>query len=420
MRRNLIQIVTIITAAALLLSACAPVAAATEASTPIIQTVVVEQTKIVEGTPVKEQVVVTATAAPTKAVATALPAGSVQITGSGATFPLPIYTEWTYAYQYIDQAVSINYQGIGSGGGKKAIVDGTVDFAGSDSLVTEAEYTAGKDLQMYPMVAGAVVPIYNIKWNLPKTGDKTPTPAAPAAKLILDGKTLVGIYNSTIKNWNDPAILALNPDLAAVLPDAKITVVHRSDGSGTTELFTKALTSFSPDWKAGGATSVEWPADKAGNGMGGKGNPGVAAAVINTPNSIGYVELAYAKSNGIAYAKMVNKAGKTVEATAASLAAAMNDFADKFTDKLTNTIVDAPGADSWPIAGYTYLVLHTTSMKDCVKAVKLLEYIRWTLTDASAGKRASDLGYSVLPAAVKKMVMDKLSQVTCNNQPVLK
>ncbi len=417
MRRNVFQIVTILTAAVLLLSACAPAATA---PAPIVQTVVVEQTKIVEGTPVKQEVVVTATAAPTKAVPTALPAGSVQITGSGATFPLPIYTEWTYAYQYIDQAVSINYQGIGSGGGKKAIIDGTVDFAGSDSLVSDAEYTAGKDLQMYPMVAGAVVSIYNIKWNLPKAGEKTPTPAAPAAKLILDGKTLVGIYNGTINKWNDAAIVALNPDLASVLPDAKITVVHRSDGSGTTELFTKALTSFSPDWKAGGASAVEWPVDKAGNGMGGKGNPGVAAGVINTPNSIGYVELAYAKSNGIAYAKMVNKAGKTVEANAASLAAAMNDFADKFTDKLTNTIVDAPGAESWPIAGYTYLVLHTTSMKDCVKAQKLLEYIRWTLTDASASKRAADLGYSVLPAAVQKMVLDKLAKVTCNNQPVLK
>jgi phosphate transport system substrate-binding protein len=214
--------------------------------------------------------------------------------------------------------------------------------------------------------------------------------------------------------------VALNPDLKDNLPDAKITAVHRSDGSGTTEMFTKALTSFSPDWKAGGAQSVEWPVDKAGNGLGGKGNPGVAATVQNTPNSIGYVELSYAVENKISYAMMINKAGKTVEANAASLVSAMADFGDKFTDKLTNTIVDGPGDGSWPISGYTYLILHTTSMSDCTKAQKLLDYIKWTLTDAGAAKRASDLGYSVLPDAVQKTVLAKLGEVTCQGTPVLK
>jgi len=166
------------------------------------------------------------------------PAGSVQINGAGATFPLPIYTEWTYAYSYVDPAVVINYQGIGSGGGKKAIIDGTVDFAGSDSLLSDENYTDGKDLQMYPMVASAVVPIYNIAFqNVP---DGTTLP-----KLILDRQTLVDIYNAKVTKWNDPAIVALNPDLANYLPDAGITVAHRSDGSGTTEIFTKSLTSFS-------------------------------------------------------------------------------------------------------------------------------------------------------------------------------
>jgi phosphate transport system substrate-binding protein len=361
-----------------------------------------------------EAATVPATEAPT-AAPTQLPAGSVQINGAGATFPLPLYTQWTYAYQYVDPAVVINYQGTGSGAGKKAAIDGTVDFAGSDSLVTADEYTAGKDLQMYPIVAGAVVPIYNIKWNAPK--DPKVTPAAPPA-LILNGKTLVGIYNGTIKMWNDPAILALNPALKDLLPAAKITVVHRSDGSGTTELFTKALTSFSPDWKAGGASSVQWPVDKAGNGVGGKGNPGVAAVVVSTPNSIGYVELAYAKSNSISYAQMVNKAGKTVSANGDSINAAMADFADKFTDKLTNTIVDAPGAGSWPIAGYTYLVLHQTSMTDCVKAQKLVDYILWTLNDPAAAKNAASLGYSVLPDAVKTLVVTKLGALTCNGTAV--
>ncbi len=401
MRRNLYSIFAVLMLAALALSACAP-AATPAASTPM------EVTRVVQGTP--ETIVVTAT--PDTSKPTALPAGSVQINAAGATFPLPLYTQWTYAFQYVDPAVVINYQGIGSGGGKKAIIDGTVDFAGSDSVVTADEYTQGKDLQMYPMVAGAVVPIYNISF---KVGTGTPAPTTP---LILDRATLVGIYNAKITTWDDPAIVALNPTLKDLLPSAKITVVHRSDGSGTTEIFTNALTSFSPDWTAGAGTSVEWPVDKAGNGLGGKGNPGVAAVVQNTANSIGYVELDYAIANSITYAQMVNKAGKTVTADGDSLASAMNDFANTFTDQLTNKIVDGPGDGTWPIAGYTYLVLHTTSMTDCVKAQKILEYIHWTLTDSGAAAIASKLGYSVLPGDVQKAVLDKLGQVTCNGQPV--
>jgi len=348
----------------------------------------------------------TATSAPGSTLAP----GSIQINGAGATFPQPVYSAWTYAYQYVDPSVAINYQGIGSGGGKKAIIDGTVDFAGSDSLLKPDEYTSGKDLQMYPIIAGAVVPIYNITF----------AQGAPASPLILNGAVLVGIYNGTITMWNDPAIVALNPDLASYLPAEKITAVHRSDGSGTTELFTKALTSFSTAWTAGGASSVEWPVDTAGNGIGGKGNPGVAAAVQNTPNSIGYVELSYAISNKIAYASMVNKAGAVVVANGTSIESAMNDFATTFTPELTNTIVDAPGQGSWPIAGYTYIILHTTSSTDCVKTQKLLEYIRWSLTDAGAAKVATDLGYSVLPQAVQSQVLTALGQVTCNGTPVLK
>ncbi len=350
---------------------------------------------------------------------TALPAGSVQINGAGATFPLPLYTDWTYAYQYVDPSVAINYQGIGSGGGKKGIVDGTIDFAGSDSLLKDEEYTAGKDLQMYPMVASAVVPIYNIKFNVATAGAGTPTPATPSAKLILDRQTLVDIYNGKVNKWNDPAILALNPDLKDALPDAGITAVHRSDGSGTTEIFTKALTAFSADWTAGGASSVEWPVDKAGNGVGGKGNQGVAASVINTPNSIGYVEISFAKSNGLAFADLINKSGQKVTADADSIASDMTDFASAFDAKLTATIVDGEGAGSWPITGYTYVILHTTSMTDCVKAQKLLEYINWSLTDATAAKRAGELGYAVLPDAISKQVLAKLGEVTCNGQPVM-
>jgi phosphate transport system substrate-binding protein len=158
--------------------------------------------------------------------------------------------------------------------------------------------------------------------------------------------------------------------------------------------------------------------DKAGNGIGGKGNQGVAAAVQNTPNSIGYVELSYAVANKITFSKMINKAGTTVTADADTLASAMADFPD-FNDRLTNIIVDGAGANSWPISGYTYIVLHTTSMQDCLKAQKLLEFLHWSLTDAGAAKRAADLGYSVLPANVQTTVLAKLSAVTCQGNQVM-
>jgi phosphate transport system substrate-binding protein len=397
MRNKFIILSTALIVVSTLLAACG-----TPATPAVVQQTVV-QTQLVS-----------VTATPDMSASTPLPDGSVQINGAGATFPLPVYTEWTYAYQYVDPAVVLNYQGIGSGGGKKGIVDGTIDYAGSDSLLKDEEYAAGKDLQMYPMVAGAVVPIYNIKLakDLPQ-GTTLP-------KLVLDRQTLVDIYNAKVTNWNDPAIVALNPDWKDYLPDASITAVHRSDGSGTTEIFTKALTSFSPDWTAGGASSVEWPVDKAGNGVGGKGNQGVSASVINTANSIGYVELSFAISNGLPYVSMVNKAGKTVVADSASVESAMRDFANGFSDKLTVTIVDAPGDGSWPIAGYTYLILHTQNMTDCVKAQKLLEYINWSLTDTGAASAAAKLGYSVLPTVVRDQVLAKLGEVSCNGQPVLK
>lgn len=391
----------------LLLAACAPAATPAPAATAKP----VEVTRIVEGTP--KTVVITATPAPATAAPSKAPnlaAGSVQLNGQGATFPLPVYTQWIYAYQYVDPSVTLNYQGTGSGAGKKAIIDGTVDFAGSDSLVTDAEYTAGKDLQMLPMLAGAVVTVYNL----------ADLPATPA--LVLDRPTLVAIYNAKIKTWDDPAILALNPELKDKLTALKkkdITVVHRSDGSGTTEIFTKALAAFSPDWKAGAASAVEWPVDKAGNGIGGKGNQGVAAAVLNTPGAIGYVELSYAVSNKMPFASLINKAGKKVTANEASLAAAMTDFAASFTDKLTTDIVDGKGEGSWPIAGYTYLIVKMKDSKDCTKAAKLAAFINWALTDKGAAKGAADLGYAVLPKDVQTKVLAKLGEMTCSGKPVL-
>jgi phosphate transport system substrate-binding protein len=401
MRKNLyVSMFVLLAAALVVLSACGT------AVTPTPQTVVQVQTQVVN----QVQVV---TATPGPATPTPLPAGSIQVTAAGATFPLPLYTQWTYAYQFVDPSVAINYNGGGSGAGKTAIINNTVDFAGSDSLLSDQNYTDGKDLQMYPMVAGAVVPVYNIAFK------PVPTPAAGATTitlpaLILDRQTLVDIYNGKVTMWNDPEIIALNPGLKDYMPAATITTVHRSDASGTTEIFTRALSSFSSDWKAGGAQSVQWP----GKGLGGRGNAGVAADVLTTPNSIGYVELAYAISNSMSYAQMVNQAGKTVTANGASVNAAMAEFANAFTDKLTAIIVDGKSDGAWPISGYTYIILHTTSMKDCVKAQKIIDFLKWAQTDPTAQKAATSLGYSVLPDAVRTNVLAKLAQVNCNGQPL--
>lgn len=344
--------------------------------------------------------------------APALSAGSITLNGAGATFPDPIYTEWRFAYQYVDPSVTINYQAIGSGGGKKAIVDGTVDFAGSDSLLT-TEYTATTkgQLQMFPTLAGAIVPIVNLAPEVTTT-------------IVLDGPTLVGIYSAKITNWNDPAIAALNAGVT--FPDKPITAVHRSDGSGTTENFTKYLAAVSADWKStvGTGQSVQWPVDKSGNGIGGKGNAGVAAAVQTTPYSIGYVELNYAAANKIAFADMVNAAGKKVTANAASLQAAMTEFGDSFDPvKLTIPLISNGKSDgAWPINAYTYQVVYMDWKSDatlgCSKATKYLNWVHWFLTDASAAKRASDLGYASLPDAVRSKVLTTLAKVTCDGKPV--
>jgi phosphate transport system substrate-binding protein len=375
-------------AAAFLFSACAPAA---------------------PGTPVG---VTAATGSTQPPAATTLPPGSITLNGAGATFPDPIYSEWRFAYQYVDPSVVINYQAIGSGGGQKAIEDGTVDFAGSDSLLPASAYTTTPDLQMFPTVAGAIVATYNIK--------------EITSGLTLDGPSLAGIYLGKITMWNDPAIAAVNPGLT--LPAQKITVVHRSDGSGTTDNFTKYLADISPDWVAavgapGHANSVQWPVDKAGNGVGGKGNAGVAAAVQNTPYAVGYVELSYAVANGIPIADAINAAGKKVTANHDSLVSAMTDYGDAFAANLTiDRITNAKGAGSWPISTYTYQVLHMTNKADptwgCLKVAKYLNWVHWFLTDASASKRATALGYATLPDAVRAKVFAKLATVQCDGKPV--
>ena len=348
----------------------------------------------------------TPTQAPAEATSASAEADaeSVTLNGAGATFPLPVYTEWNQMYRSVQPNVTVNYQGIGSGGGQKAILDGTVDYAGSDSLLKDDQYAQMPDLQMLPTLAGAVVPIFNIP---------------DVDKLTLDGPTLVDIFMAKITNWSDPAIAELNPDVT--LPDQPITVAHRSDGSGTTEIFTSYLGAVSEDWtnNVGVGKAVEWPADGIGQGIGGKGNPGVAQAVQSTPYSIGYVELAFAKSNDIPMASMINVAGNEVTASAETMQDAMAAFADAFDERLTAKIVNAPGENSWPIMGYTYLIIHMTENSDCAKTQALLDYIEWAISDQAAAQKAEELGYATLPAAVRDLVDAKLHEVECNGQKVL-
>jgi len=363
--------------ASLLLAACGSGAPAT-----------VEVTRIVAGTP--ETVIITAT--PGAA------AGSIAMNGAGATFPFPLYSRWFYEYAFVDPSVKFNYQSIGSGGGIKQITEKTVDFGASDAILNSDQFAAAPGIQMLPMVAGAVVPTYNVS----ELKDQAP--------LVLDPATISGIFLGDITKWNDPAIAALNPGLP--LPNKDIVVVHRSDGSGTSFIFTSYLSAVSDDWKnnVGAATSVEWPV-----GLGGKGNEGVSGTVGQNDGSIGYVELAYALSNKLAVANLVNAAGKTVAPSIETTQSAMADFGGEMPDTLARLIVNAPGDNSWPIAGYTYLLVYM-DQTDCTKARKLVDFIHWGLTDGSSF--ATALNYVPLPDSVRTQVLDRVDQVTCNGAPL--
>ena len=339
----------------------------------------------------------TSTGPTTAPTATPMPAGSVAINGAGATFPYPLYSRWFYEYAFIDPSVKFNYQSIGSGGGIKQITARTVDFGASDAILNAAQFAAAPGIQMFPTVAGAEVVAYNI------------SELKDQAALVIDGATLANIFLGKITNWNDAAIAALNPGVA--LPDKPIVVVHRSDGSGTTFIFTDFLSSVSPDWKAtvGNATSVQWPV-----GLGGKGNEGVAGTLGQTDGSIGYVELAYAVTNKLAFARMVNASGATVEAGIPGVQSAMADFGSDLPDTLARSIVNGTGAGSWPISGYTYLLLYM-DQTDCTKAGKLVDFVKWAL-EADGSKFATDLQYAPLPDAVKAKVLTKIGAITCNGQ----
>ncbi len=311
----------------------------------------------------------------------------MMINGAGATFPYPIYSKWFDEYAKVDPSVRFNYQSIGSGGGQKQILAQTVDFGASDGPMSDENLAKapGKILHI-PTVAGAVVMTYNLPGN-------------PALKL--DGETIADIFLGKIKKWNDPKIAASNP--GAKLPDNEIVVVHRSDGSGTTFIFTDYLSKVSGEWKqkAGNNTSVNWP-----TGIGGKGNEGVSGQVKQTPGAIGYVELIYALQNKMPYADLKNAAGEFVKPTIESVTAALAtaEIPDDFRFSMTN----APGKEAYPIAGATWLLVYQ-QQKDAAKGKKLVEFLKWAAKDGE--KMAKDLQYAPLPDTLQQRVLARIDEI---------
>ncbi|MDD2686466.1 MAG: phosphate ABC transporter substrate-binding protein PstS [Gallionella sp.] len=308
---------------------------------------------------------------------------ATDITGAGATFPYPIYAKWAEAYK-AQSGTNMNYQSIGSGGGIKQITAKTVDFGASD-MPLKPEDLEKNGLMQFPTVIGGVVPVINVN-------------GIASGQLKLDGKTLANIYLGKITKWNDPAIAALNSGLS--LPDTAITVVHRSDGSGTSFIFTNYLSKASADWKAtvGEGTAVSWKA-----GTGGKGNEGVASYVQRIKGSIGYVEYAYALQNKMNSVQLKNRDGQFVVANEdsfkAAAAGAQWDKAPGFYEILT----DEPGKATWPISGATFILVHKSQEKP-ESGAAVLKFFDWAYT--KGGKLASDLDYVPLPDSVTKLIRD--------------
>src|SRR2546426_7180249 len=311
----------------------------------------------------------------------------MMINGAGATFPYPIYSKWFDEYAKVDPSVRFNYQSIGSGGGQKQILAQTVDFGASDGPMSDDNLSKapGKLLHI-PTVAGADVVAYNLPGN---------------PKVKLDADTIAGIFLGQVKKWNDPKIAALNAGVN--LPDQEIVVVHRSDGSGTTYIWTDYLSKTSPEWKTkvGTNTSVNWP-----TGIGGKGNEGVAGQIKQTPGALGYVELIYAVQNKMPYAEVKNSAGEFVKPTLESVTAALGiaDIPDDFRFSMTN----APGPDAYPIAGATWLLVYQ-QQKDVTKGKKLVEFLKWAAKDGE--KMAKDLQYAPLPESLQQRVLKRIDEI---------
>ncbi len=316
------------------------------------------------------------------------PAAGQSLTGAGASFPNPIYTKWFDAY-HKRTGVQINYQSIGSGGGIRQFTEGTVDFGATDGPMNESQIAAvNGNVVHVPTVLGAVV----VTYNLPGLGD---------TRLKFDGQALVDIFMGRLTKWNDRRLAALNPGVT--LPAQDIIVVHRSDGSGTTYIFTDYLNKFSREWKdkIGYATSVNWPL-----GLGGKGNEGVAQQVKQTEGAIGYVELIYALSNQLGYGEVRNAAGKfitpSLESVTAAAAAAKLPKDTDFRVSITN----APGDDAYPIASFTWLLVRKDA-KDAAKAKILKDFLTWMISP-EAQELASALDYAPLPSEVVHLIESRL------------
>jgi phosphate transport system substrate-binding protein len=311
------------------------------------------------------------------------------INGAGATFPYPIYSKWFDEYAKVDPSVRFNYQSIGSGGGQKQITAQTVDFGASDGPMSDENLgkAPGKILHI-PTVAGADVITYNLPGN---------------PKLKLDGETVVNIFLGNITRWNDAKIASLNPGVE--LPDIGIIPVHRSDGSGTTFIFTDYLGSISPVWadSVGKGTSVKWPASI---GIGAKGNEGVAGQVKQLAGAVGYVELIYAKQNQMPYADIKNAAGNFITPSLDSVTAALATA--NIPDDFRFSMVNAPGDKSYPIAGTTWLLVYETQ-KDAAKGKKLVEFLNWALTKGEG--MASSLDYASLPESVQQRVLERIKTI---------
>ncbi|MCB1997810.1 MAG: phosphate ABC transporter substrate-binding protein PstS [Burkholderiaceae bacterium] len=315
----------------------------------------------------------------------AVAAQAQDVTGAGASFPAPVYAKWADAYNKATGA-RINYQSVGSGAGIRQIKAKTVDFGASDAPLTD-EQLAADGLIQFPMVIGGVVPVVNIK-------------GIGAGQMKLDGQVLGDIFLGKIKRWNDPAIAALNPGLT--LPDGAIAPVRRADGSGTSFIFTNYLSKVNAEWKSsvGEGTAVKWPA-----GVGGKGNEGVSAYVQRLPNSIGYVEYAYAKQNKMAHVLLKNKDGQFVapDDSAFKAAAAGADWARSFYQVLT----EQPGKDSWPISGATFILMHKQQDKP-EQASNALKFFQWAFINGDT--MAADLDYVPLPESVKNLTRQQWTQ----------
>jgi len=302
---------------------------------------------------------------------------AADISGAGATFPYPIYAKWADAYKK-ETGIGLNYQSIGSGGGIKQIIAKTVTFGATDKPL-KAEELAKEGLVQWPMVVGGNVPVVNLDGIKP--GD-----------LVLDGPALANIYLGKITTWDDAALKALNPGVT--LPSMPIVVVRRSDGSGTTFIWTDYLSKVSADWKAkvGASTAVEWPV-----GIGAKGNEGVANNVQQTKGAIGYVEFAYAKQNKMSHTKLINKAGKTVEPGLASFQAAAANAKWDATPGMGEILTDQPGDTSWPIAGATFILMQKAAA-NAEDSKSALKFFAWAY--ANGGQMASDLDYVPMPDSV--------------------